>query len=70
MTIESTKRQNCKSIRDRVTREAFIRIDQLTLEKAIHFSRTSEQSRTQREKFEEDEDYRGNFIKKDRRLLG
>ncbi|XP_072401178.1 uncharacterized protein [Diabrotica undecimpunctata] len=39
------------SIRDSVTREALLRVDKLTLQKAIEFCRTSEQSKNQNLKF-------------------
>lgn len=40
-------------IRDPTTREALLRVDDLTIEKAIHFCRTSEQSRQQSLLFQE-----------------
>lgn len=50
-------------IRDPVTREALLRIDQLTLDKAVNFCRTSEQSKNQSLKFQEQEE-NVNFVRK------
>ncbi|XP_030749430.1 uncharacterized protein LOC115877417 isoform X1 [Sitophilus oryzae] len=50
-------------IRDPTTREALLRLDELTLDKTINFCRTSEQSRNQSIKFQEGEE-EVNFIKK------
>lgn len=52
-------------IRDTITREALLRVDKLTLEKAIQHCRTTEQSKTQNQQFQKDEgsECNINFVK-------
>ncbi|KAG5888938.1 hypothetical protein JTB14_012197 [Gonioctena quinquepunctata] len=60
-TVDPNQSQVEKALRDRIvtgikdptTREALLRIDDLTLEKAIRFCRTSEQSKSQSLQFQE-----------------
>lgn len=57
-------------IRDPVTREALLRIDQLSLEKAIQFCRTSEQSKNQSLMFQADASNEINVVKKQMQKVG
>lgn len=62
-TVDPNESSEDKALRDKIvmgikdstTREALLRIDQLTLEKAINFCRTSEQSKQQSMEFQEEQ---------------